>query len=121
MVTFELIENTIDFIRYRYYPENHRDREPGIIEFDIKSGSIVVDTPAADDFIRTVSAEELNSMRNRIDEMRKENDESEFTENELPIAQKNEQWYWFANHAIKAIEDAYNSGEILTEGIATWY
>ena len=99
LVTFELIENTDSHITYRYYPEDHKDKEAGIIELDIKSGSIKVLTPAGEDFLSSAASEEVDHSN----------------------LHRNNQRYWFAEHAISKIADAFNTGNILEDGIVAWY
>lgn len=49
MVTFELIDDRKDRLLYCYYPENKRDKKPGLIEVDRYDNSIKVTKAAEGD------------------------------------------------------------------------
>ena len=121
MVVFEQYKNERGVIIYRYYPENERDKNPGIIKLNTVSETIDVVTPAEMDWLMHVEPSELNSMRDAINAMRIENGEPELTEEECPGATEAEEWYWYADHAISKIVKAYNNGEILEHGTVAWY
>ena len=121
MVVFERCKTECGMIRYHYYPENHRNKKPGIIGINTTFETINVVIPAEEDFIRRISPSELNSMRDAINALRMENGEQELTEEEYPSATESEEWYWYADHAIEKIAEAYTEGEILERGTVTWY
>ena len=121
MVVFEQIKNECGVIMYYYYPENKRDKNPGIIELNTVLETIDVITPAEEDWLRRIEPSELNSMRDVINAMRVENGELELTEDEYPSATEAEEWYWYADHAIRKIAKAYNDGNILEQGAVMWY
>ena len=49
MVIFELIEENKDRLVYHYYPENRRDKKPGVIEVNCHDNSIKVTEAAYGD------------------------------------------------------------------------
>lgn len=85
MVTFTIGEKDNTKVTYRYYPENRTDRSFGIISVCLENGDVTIDTLAEEDFICRTSADELNSMRDAINEMRKENEKLHLTEVEMEI------------------------------------
>ena len=50
-----------------------------------------------------------------------ENGEEPLTEEELPTATEGESWYWFGDHAISKIWNAFREGKELDKGCAMWY
>ena len=86
-----------------------------------ENGIIGIRKLAPNDFSREISVEELNSLRNSVNAMRKENDESELTEEEWPSSTEPEVSTFYADHAIRKIADAYRNGFLLENGKAVWY
>ena len=121
MVVFEQFKNESGIIVYYYYPENERDKKPGMIELNTVLETIDVISPAEKDWLRRVEPSELNSMRDAINAMRVENGEAELAEEECPSAAEAEGWYWYADHAIRKIVKAYNEGTVLEHGTVIWY
>ena len=52
MVYYCLVERNDKEIIYEYYPENRKDKKPGIIRIDIIAEKIRIIKPAQDDFER---------------------------------------------------------------------
>ena len=121
MVVFEQIKNESGIIMYYYYSENERDKKPGIIELNTVLETIDVIRPAEKDWLRRIEPSELNSMRDAINAMRVENGEAELTQEECPSATEVEEWYWYADHAVRKIVKAYSEGTRLEHGAAMWY
>jgi len=121
MVAFKLVYQDKNIIRYEYYLENDKMGIAGVILLDIDKKIIEVLKPAEEDNMITIKAEELNSIRVSIDEMRKENGESPLTEEELPIAVEDSHYYLYASHAIKEIKKSLDRDEILQNGVVMWY
>ncbi|NMC55951.1 MAG: hypothetical protein GYA50_01850 [Eubacteriaceae bacterium] len=121
MVTFIIILIKDFEIQYEYYPEDDHSKKPGIIKIDKINDTIEILRPAEDDIYITHTAAELNSMRDSVNEMRKEEGRSELTEEEWPNATKDDSYYWFAYHAISEITKAYNNGIVLEKGSSAWY
>lgn len=120
MVSFELKEDNVSVAVYWYYPEDDKENY-GVLVVDKVNGKIVIDKLAPNDFFREISVEELNSLRNSVNAMRKENDESELTEEEWPSSTEPEVSTFYADHAIRKIADAYRNGFLLENGKAVWY
>ena len=121
MVIFKLIEKTDDKIIYHYWPEAKTDHDYGVICIDIALNDIKVIKLAEDDWERVITKEELNEMRDRINEDRLANGEEVLTEEELPIATEEVLNVYYGNHAISKIWEAYKEGIILDEGKCCWY
>ncbi len=60
-------------------------------------------------------------MRNAINQMRIERGALELTEEEMPSATEDEEWYQYADHAIRRIFEEYKKGNILEKGTVAWY
>lgn len=121
MVTFELESMSSDKVVYRYFPENHRESAYGVFSISLVSGNVALEIVAEEDHLCRTSAKELHEMRNAINEMRKENGEPLQTESELPIAIEDEEWYQYANHAIRRVKKAMEEGSLLEKGTVAWY
>lgn len=121
MVVFVVNEKDDNKAVYRYYPENHTDSSFGIITVCLESGEAFIVRVAEEDFICKTSADELNSMRDAINEMRKENGEPPITDEELSTATENEEWYYYADHVICRIREELGNGKIPEKGMVAWY
>lgn len=121
MVTFKLLYKTDTEIRYEYYPEDDKNSNAGLIGINVVEDTIELLQVAERDRMRIITAEELNSMRDSINEMRKENGTPLLTEEELPTATEDSKYYQYASHTMQKINEAYESGCILEEGMAAWY
>lgn len=121
MVTFKVIYKSDKEIIYEYYPEGDKESGAGRIRIDIVEETINIIEPAKRDIKRIVKADELNAMRDNINKMRKENGEPDLSEEELPVATEDSEYYWYASHALNKIAKAYDEGTILEEGMAAWY
>ncbi len=120
MVTFELMSKEEDKIINKYFSEGHTDKEPGLIIIKPCTREYEFD-PAEEDFLCRTSVEELNEMRNAINQMRIERGASELTEEEMPSATEDEEWFQYANHAIRRIFDEYKKGDFSEKGTVAWY
>lgn len=121
MVSFKLKEVNDSAAIYWYYPENNTEDDYGILTLDKKKGYISITKLAPKDFSREISVEELNSLRDSVNAMRKENGEEELTEEEWPSSTEPEVSTFYADHAVRKIVKAYEEGNLLTEGKAIWY
>jgi hypothetical protein len=106
---------------YNYFPENNKDKAHGVVFIELDIGDIVLDTVAEMDGIRRATAEELNSMRDAINQMQIENGDPPLTEEELPIATEDEEWYAYADHVMRRLRDEKRKGNIPEKGMIAWY
>jgi hypothetical protein len=61
-------------------------------------------------------------MREQVNEMRAQDGELPLTEEEWPIETEDIGYYWYADHAIDVILEAYNKdGTVMKQGTAHWY
>lgn len=121
MVTYKLISQTSESkLIYEYYPENDISEE-GIIQLDCNSGEISVVKVSKKDIKRYVSAAQLNDMRDSINRMRIEAGEEPLSEDELPAATEDEEFFVYADHAMKKIIESYKQGNVEKEGSSIWY
>ena len=58
MVFYYLIKQTDELIEYKYYPENKKDKKPGVITIDVIADKVSVTVPAENDY--ELYAEEFN-------------------------------------------------------------
>lgn len=121
MVTFRLIEENDKYIIYWYFPEGKEECGHGVIVIDKQKEEISITQLAPDDFSRVVSPDELNEMRNSVNNMRKAEGEPELTEEEWPSVKEKITIIFFAGHAVSKILEDYNSGKIPKNGMAAWY
>ncbi|MBQ3515274.1 MAG: hypothetical protein IJA32_15990 [Lachnospiraceae bacterium] len=121
MVTFNLIKKENGILTYKYYPQGNTNAKAGTIELDSNKREISIVTPAEEDFLRSTTVAELNRMHDAINEMRVENGEEPLTEEELLTATEGESWYWFGDHAISKIWNAFREGKELDKGCSMWY
>lgn len=121
MVKFKLKEKADNKFIYEYFPEGDFSKESGIIIVNLPTETVLVEKVAEEDFECHTTADELNNMRNAINEMRAENGEAPLTEKELPSATEVSRWYYYANHAINKLCDLFNNGEEPIDGTVAWY
>ena len=77
--------------------------------------------PSEQDFYIEHTAEEINELRNHVNQMRIEESKPEITEEEWPSKEGGE-YFQYAQHAIEKIDEMYkSSGVFPIEGIAAWY
>lgn len=121
MVKFRLHKEDERYAVYWYFPEGKLDGKRGVIVLDKVEGTINIKELAPDDFQREISVEELNSLRDSINEMRRESGDREFTEEECPSAKEPEISTFYADHAVSKIVEAWKNGEVINEGMSAWY
>ena len=121
MVKYKLFFHEGNILKYYYYASGDINSEPGIIEVNLEEGTIEITKAAPNDFLETFTVENAKSLRNSINESRKENGEQELTEEELPLPKKDIQYYFYGSHATRSIKDKINENtEIPESGMAAW-
>lgn len=121
MVTYFIDSKEATQVVYKYYPENHTDKAYGLIKVDLIGNEISVQAVAEDDFVSRASADELNKIRNAINEMRLENGKPLLTEDELPTATEGEEWYYYADQVIRRLIEEFDKGTVPEKGAVVWY
>ncbi len=122
MVKYKLFFHEGNILKYNYYVEGSLHSEPGIIKVNLDKRTIEITKAAPDDFLNTFTVEDAKSLRDGINEIRKENGEPELTEEELPIPEKDGQYYEYGSKAINGIREKINeNNEIPESGTVAWY
>ncbi len=121
MVKFFIEKKDNNKAIYKYYPEDDLEKTGGIINVDLKTGDMAVDVPAEMDFKCAAVADELNELRNAIDEMRKERGAAPLTEDELPTATEDREWYFYADHVIRRLKEEGETANMPENGTVAWY
>ena len=75
---------------------------------------------AEEDCKRIITAKELNESRDQLNQVRIEDGEEPYIDEEYPLATKDIISYTYAGPALSQISDAYNRGKILKKGSAVW-
>ena len=121
MVTFRLVEENEYFISYWYFPNGNEKNGHGLIVIDKQKHIIYVAKLAPDDFSYEVSVEEQNAMRDSVNALCRAEGTVEQMHEEWPLATNQLFVTAFADHALQRIEEAYNSGTVLPDGMVMWY
>ena len=121
MVAIYLTEKKGNIIRWHYYPEDDHTKKSGIIEANLTEETIKIKERAQRDFFRIIPASEFNEDRDRINQERLESGEPELTEEELPTATEDEEYYTYGNMAVYRIVEDYDKGIITKKARVYWY
>ena len=119
MVTFRLVEENNETAIFHYYPED--GVQFGIITLLKGIPDIEIITMAPNDFSREVTLQEVMSLRDSVNDSRKDNGEPPLTEEEWPTPTSGFLKTFYADHAISKSMKAFKDGVILKEGGAMWY
>lgn len=117
MVYFELFYRSVLLLKYYYWPENDRNSEPGIAVVELKTGNIYIEKIAALDFKRVVPAEEVNKLVDSINEdilARGGTDLEEYIDHDTIS-------YFYGNHVMYELQDAFDEGKVLENDTRAWY
>ena len=117
MVYFELFYRSDLLLKYYYWPENDRNSEPGIAVVELNTGNIYIEKIAALDFKRVVPAEEVNKLVDSINEdilAHGGTDLEDYIDHDMIS-------YFYGNHVMYALQDAFDEGKILENDTRAWY
>lgn len=117
MVTFKLIEKCEEKLVYYYYSEGNEDKRPGTIIVNRFNEEIELTELAEDDWEREIPAGEINELIESINQMKRENDETDF----LSLVTESKRDIWYGDHAIREIIKHLREGEIPEKGMQLWY
>ena len=120
MVTFELISVDENNAIYWYFPEGERSTH-GVISVDIHSKVAEIQALAPSDFTHEISVQELNLLRDSVNQERRLDGRPELTEEEWPAATEPEIVTLYADHAVSKIECTYHAGHLPECGTVIWY
>ena len=121
MVIFKLISKENGIYVYEYYPEGDFSKKPGIVKLDTNKQKLELIVMAEEDFVRIITAEELNESRESMNKLRQEEGDPPFTEEEWPLAKEDEEYYLYASPMIAKICDDFVAGDLKEEGMIAWY
>lgn len=121
MVKYKLFFRDGNILKYNYYVEGNMKAEPGIIEVNLERGTIDITKAAPYDGLDIFTIEDAKFIRDGINEIRKENGEPELTEDELPLPEKDEEYYVYGSKAMNGIRKKINNDEIPESGTVAWY
>ena len=114
MVRYYLVENSDTHVVYEYYPEDIKDKQPGIITIDKVNEKIELTTPAEGDIKMIIDEEGARLICNEIF------DSPERIEEEVAAVAGTRYWMYY-DHAQRRIVEDYNNGLIRESGMVTWY
>lgn len=117
MVTFELAEQNTSYVRYAYYPEKDKSKNPGIITYDRSKGHIYLTKLAESDFEREIPSDELNKMADSINRMKKENGETDYVE----YTDRSNKYAFYGSPVMVKLCKLLERGEIPEEGSVYLY
>ena len=117
MVKYRLKEKTEDELVYWYYPEGREDKHHGVVIVNLLTNDIVISELAEDDFEREISVEEHNRFIDSLNEMIKENGESDFVDH----VAKPEKYAFYGCQVIQGIRQELDAGSIPEKGCRVWY
>ena len=117
MVDFELIEERINKLVYWYYPEGNKSSKPGTIIVDRIEGDIKIAELADKDFERDIAADELNTLAEAINEMKRERGATDFVE----FTSESEHSVYYGEQAVWGIRDKLHEGIVPKKGNRIWY
>ena len=120
MLKFKLISKENGIYIYEYYPEGDFSKKPGIVKLDTNKEEIEVVVMAEEDFVRIITAEELNVSRESMNKLRQEEGDPPLTEEEWPLAKEDEEYYLYASPMIAKICDDFAAGDLKEEGMIAW-
>ena len=121
MVKYKLFFRDGNILKYNYYVECNMKAEPGIIEVNLERGTIDITKAAPYDGLDIFTIEDAKFIRDGINKICKENGEPELTEDELPLPEKDEEYYVYGSKAMNGIRDKINNNEIPENGTVAWY
>ena len=117
MVYFELFYRSDLLLKYYYWPENDRNSEPGIVVVELNTGNIYIEKIAALDSKRLIPVEEVNRMVDSINEdilACGGTDLDEYIDHDMI-------YYFYGNHVLSALQDAFDEGKVLENDTRAWY
>ena len=117
MVYFELFYRSELLLKYHYWPENNRNSEPGIVVVELNTGNIYIEKIAALNSKRLISVEEVNRMVDSINEdilARGGTNLEKYIDHDLIS-------YFYGNHFLSALQDAFDEGKVLENDTRAWY
>ena len=104
-------------LKYHYWPENDRNSEPGIVVVELNTCNIYIEKIASRDSKRVNPVEEVNRIVDSINEdilVRGGTDLEEYIDHNLVS-------YFYGNHVLSALLDAFDEGKVVENDTRAWY
>ena len=120
MLKFKLKSKENGIYIYEYYPEGDFSKKPGIVKLDTNKEEIEIAVMAEKDFVRIITAEELNESRESMNKLRQKEGDPPLTEEEWPLANDDEEYYLYGSPMIARICDDFAAGDLKEEGMIAW-
>ena len=116
MVKYYLVENTDKRVVYEYYPEDRKEKVPGLIVLDKIAVTIGITKLTEDEHEAIYTEEELRDFHKALSEM---TEIESFEEGLGKLVGKPRRFY--ADHALNNIIEDYKNGIIREKGMSAWY
>lgn len=122
MVILKKISFSNEEVVYEYYPEG-KTEFPGKIVADLKERKVFLKEISQKDCYRKILGSELNDMRDSINNMRVENREEQYTEEELSLCDPDKDYggYVYSEKALSKLEEFLETNNYKDECIVAWY
>ncbi len=121
MLEFKLISKENGVYIYEYYPDGNFSKKPGIVKLDTNKQKIELVVMAEEDFVRIITAEELNESRESMNKLRQEEGLPPFTEVEWPLEKEDIEHYFYGSHVVNKIWEDFIGNTMKEEGMVAWY
>ena len=117
MVEFVLKNVTANRLVYEYYPKGDEEKLPGIISVWINKRDVVLDIAAEDDFVTFSTTEEINKLKDSIEEVYEELGMIPDSDDDWNFDTEGYDWYYYAEKIMQKLRDEMSQGRVLNRGI----
>ena len=117
MVEFVLKSSTANRLVYEYYPKGDEEKLPGIISVWINKRDVVLDIAAEDDFVTFSTTEEINKLKDSLDEIYEELGMIPDSDYDWDFGTYEYDWYYYAEKVMQKLRDNISNGKVLKRGI----
>ena len=117
MVEFALKDVTDNRLVYEYYPKGDEEKLPGVISVWIKKRDVVLDIAAEDDFVTFSISDEVNKLKDSIDEIFEELGVIQESDDDWDLEIEGYDWYYYAEKVMQKLRDEISQGKVLKRGI----
>ena len=118
MVEFILRDITSERLLYEYYPEGNRNRMSGLISVMLKGKDVILEVAAEDDFKCSLK-DELEELKDSIDEMYEAIGTFELAE-DWDIDVGDDEWYYYADKVIESLKQDLLQRKMKKRGVIVW-
>lgn len=117
MVEFALKNVTANRLVYEYYPKGDEEKLPGIISVWVNKRDVVLDIAAEDDFVTFSTTEEINKLKDSMDEVYEELGMIPDSDDDWNFDTEGYDWYYYAEKVMQKLRDNISNGKVLKRGI----